>query len=146
MSRIVCDPYLCSGCLACVVACIDEHYDETQGNALSARIYEKRISKRTGLVSYITRSCLHCGNAGCMEACKQGALVRDERGFVILKRELCIGCRACAKACPFDVPRFDSEGKLVKCDGCSERLAEGGEPACVRICNTRALSVSESIQ
>ena len=29
MGRIVCDLKKCSGCLACVVACIDQHYDET---------------------------------------------------------------------------------------------------------------------
>lgn len=143
MSKINCDPSWCSGCLACVVACIDQHYEETQENAVSARIYEKRTSERTGLVSYITRSCLHCKNAKCMGVCPKGALVRDERGFVIPIREKCIGCRACAKACPFDVPRFDAAGKLVKCDGCSERIARGEEPACVRICNTGALSVAE---
>ena len=47
----------------------------------------------------------------------------------------------CLKACPYDVPRFDPEHKIVKCDGCSVRVAMGLEPACVRACNTGALKL-----
>ena len=141
MSRVKCNLELCSGCLACVVACIDQHYAETEEHAVSGRIYEKRMSERTGLVSYVTRSCLHCKNAKCMEVCPAEALLPDERGIVIPVREKCIGCQACAKACPFDIPQYDADGKLVKCDGCSERIARGEEPACVRICNTGALAM-----
>ena len=39
------------------------------------------------------------------------------------------------------VPRFDPEHKIVKCDGCSVRVAMGLEPACVRACNTGALKL-----
>ena len=49
--------------------------------------------------------------------------------------------KMCLKACPYDVPRFDSEHKIVKCDGCSVRVAMGLEPACVRACNTGALKL-----
>lgn len=140
MSKIICDWNKCSGCLACVVACIDQHYDETVEDALSCRIYEKKTSERSGLVCYKTRSCLHCQDAACIKACPVGALIK-ENGFVIPLREKCIGCRACAKACPHDVPRFDKEGKLVKCDGCAARVACGLEPACVSTCNTGALKL-----
>ena len=140
MSKIICDWNKCSGCLACVVACIDQHYDETVADALSCRIYEKKTSERSGLVCYKTRSCLHCEDAACIKACPVGALIK-ENGFVIPLREKCIGCRACAKACPHDVPRFDKEGKLVKCDGCAARVACGLEPACVSTCNTGALKL-----
>lgn len=140
MSKVVCDDSLCSGCLACVVACMDQHYDETETDVLSPRIYEKRTSERTGLVSYVTRSCRHCKEAPCIEACPMEVLERTDAGFVIASGiERCIGCRKCAKACPFDVPRFDARGKLVKCDGCAVRVACGLEPACVRACNTGAL-------
>ena len=104
MSRVVCDQSKCSGCLACVVACIDQHYEETQEDAVSPRLYEKKVFP-SGLVRYETRSCRHCADA----------------------------------ACPFDVPRFDAENQVIKCDGCAVRVACGLEPACVRACNTGAL-------
>ena len=140
MSRVVCDEKLCSGCLACVVACMDQHYDETQTDAVSLRIYEKRTSQRTGMVSYITRSCLHCENAACMQVCPMKVFEKNTQGFVITShQERCIGCRKCLQACPHDVPRFNQGNKIVKCDGCSVRVANGLEPACVRSCNTGAL-------
>lgn len=140
MSKIVCDLKNCTGCLACVVACIDQHYDETCAQAVSCRIHEKQ-TQPSGLVCFKTRSCLHCADAPCMAACKNGALIRDERGFVVPVREKCVGCHACAAACPHDIPRFDSEGKLVKCDGCTVRVAHGLQPACVRACCTGCLSL-----
>lgn len=143
MSKIVCDERFCSGCLACVVACMDQHYEETETDAVSARIYEKYVSG-TGMMSYITRSCLHCEDAKCMEACPMDVFERTEQGFVIAARkEECIGCRQCEEACHYDVPRFDTEGKIVKCDGCAVRVAHGMEPACVRACNTGALSLEK---
>lgn len=144
MGRVECDTSRCSGCLACVVACLDQHYDEACGEAVSPRIYEMQKREHSNLKTYVTRSCLHCKDAACLSACHFGALVRDERGFVVSKREQCKGCRLCLKACPHDVPRFDGEGKIVKCDGCSVRVAMGLEPACVRACNTGALRYVQS--
>ncbi|EJW99437.1 4Fe-4S ferredoxin iron-sulfur binding domain protein [gut metagenome] len=52
----------------------------------------------------------------------------------------CIHCGKCATVCPFHVIRFDAEGKMEKCDGCIERIQEGREPACVRVCYPGALT------
>ena len=112
MSRVECDKARCSGCLACIVACLDQHYDEADEHAVPARIYEMQKSGDSDLETYVTRSCLHCEEAACLKACRFGALKRDERGFVIPVRENCKGCKLCLKACPYDVPRFDSEGKI----------------------------------
>ena len=139
MARVICDETFCSGCLACVVACLDHHYDETEADAISPRIHEKWTSPRTGLVRYKTRSCLHCKKAKCMEVCPVGAFTRTASGFVVASREACIGCGACANVCTFDVPRFDKDGKIVKCDGCYQRVEAGLKPACVKVCNTGAL-------
>ncbi len=144
MSRIVCDKEKCSGCLACVVACLDQHYDETEADAVAPRIYEKRVSERTGLVNYITRSCMHCEDAPCVKACPLEVFEKNENGFVVVAhRNRCIGCKKCERVCPHDVPRFDKEGKIVKCDGCAVRVANGLQPACVRACNTGALGLVE---
>ena len=144
MSKVICDKSLCSGCLACVVACMDQHYEETEADAVSPRIYEKRTSERTGLVNYLTRSCQHCADAPCMKACPMKVFERTENGYVAaVHQRRCIGCKKCLRVCPHDVPRFNKEGKIVKCDGCYARVAMGLEPACVRACNTGALSVEE---
>ena len=141
MPKIVCDESKCSACMACVVACIDQHSETLGPGAMSCRIYEKKKSEKSDWTRYITRSCLHCTDAPCVHVCPVGALYTDERGFVISLRDKCIGCHACARACPHDVPRFDNENKIVKCDGCSTRAAMGLEPACVSTCNTGALKL-----
>ena len=143
MPKIVCDMSKCSSCLACVVACIDQHSEKPSAGDISCRIYEKKQSPKTDWCRYETRCCLHCKDAPCVKACPAEALYTDERGFVIPVRDTCIGCRAGAAACPHDVPRFDADGKLVKCDGCRLRVAHGLEPACVSTCNTGALKLED---
>ena len=42
-------------------------------------------------------------------------------------------------ACPYGVPNFGPDGKMVKCDGCYVRVHCGMLPACVKACPTQAL-------
>jgi len=95
----------------------------------------RKVTSASGYTKYITESCRHCGKARCIEACPVDAISRTEEGWVVVDRSECIGCRACSAACPFDIPQFDYEGKMFKCDGC------GGDPACVKICPNGALSI-----
>ncbi len=141
MSHIVCDEKRCSGCLACVVACIDKHYPETCPTAVSGRIYEPHVSPETGMTCYHTRSCLHCQNPECIKVCPTDALYDTGKGCIGLNQELCVGCKACASACPHDMIRFDGAGHAMKCNGCADRVAEGLEPLCVKICPSRALKL-----
>ena len=135
MSRVVVDDRRCVGCLTCVVSCLDHHYPDTAVDAVPLRIYRRMVFP-SGLVQYCTDSCRHCSDAPCMAVCPAGALHRDEYGFVQINRDACIGCQACARACPYGIPRFGSDGKMVKCDGCA-----GQEPACVSSCKRGALKI-----
>jgi anaerobic dimethyl sulfoxide reductase subunit B (iron-sulfur subunit) len=60
--------------------------------------------------------------------------------MTVYDNSVCIGCRSCAQACPFGIPRYNALGKLIKCDGCYLRLKAGYPPACVRACPHGALS------
>jgi NAD-dependent dihydropyrimidine dehydrogenase PreA subunit len=50
---------------------------------------------------------------------------------------LCVGCRYCQMACPFNVAKFEwtkALPKIVKCELCKDRLADGKIPACAEVC------------
>ncbi len=134
--RIVTDGNKCIGCLACVVTCVDHHYDVDTAFPVALR-HHYRVTKPSGLTQYVTDSCHHCENALCMDACPKKAIFRDEHGWVRVDESCCVGCMACAAACPFDIPLLRGDGKMVKCDGC------GGEIHCVKICPCGALTVAE---
>ncbi len=86
------------------------------------------------------RSCYHCTDPGCVQACSSGALQKNENGVVTFDTDKCNGCTFCQAACPFDVPRFrPMDGKIDKCTLCMDRLEQGGKPACVHTCQPEAL-------
>ncbi len=89
---------------------------------------------------FLSRRCMHCDDAGCMKICPApGALFRTSEGAVAFDRDKCIACKLCVTACPFDVPRYDAEGKVSKCNLCYDRIGSGMLPACVKTCPTGAL-------
>ena len=86
------------------------------------------------------RSCYHCTDPGCVQACSSGALQKNENGVVTFDTDKCNGCTFCQAACPFDVPRFrPMDGKIDKCTLCMDRLEQGSKPACVHTCQPEAL-------
>lgn len=132
----------CSGCFACVVACMDQNDIEPGAEPVAWR---QVFAVETGAwpdarLRYVSLACMHCEDAPCVLACPTGAIQREPVTQVVaVDSSLCIGCHGCSLACPYGVPRFAVDGTMRKCDLCSERLKAGLEPACVRVCPTRAL-------
>ena len=88
----------------------------------------------------ISYSCMHCGQPSCLDACPTGAITkRAEDGIVVVDRDRCDGCEACATACPFAIPQFGQDGTMQKCDLCTDRLAQGKAPVCIGTCPSEAL-------
>ena len=85
--------------------------------------------------------CMHCDDPGCLKACPSpGAIVQYANGIVDFVSENCIGCGYCIKGCPFNIPRISQvDHKAYKCTLCSDRVAVGQEPACVKACPTGAI-------
>lgn len=141
-NTILIDINRCSGCYACAVACMDQYDLEVIGESQAfRRIYRMESNDFPEVkISYISMACMHCEDAPCLMGCPTGAIQKDEgTGAVLLNKNLCIGCHSCALACPFGVPRFGEDDKMYKCVLCAERVEYGLEPACVRVCPTRAL-------
>ncbi|MFZ7110808.1 MAG: 4Fe-4S dicluster domain-containing protein [Desulfatiglandales bacterium] len=130
----------CSGCMACVVACMDQHDLPGDGASLRHVTPLERGRFPSVHISFLSLACLHCGDAPCIMACPTGAIFkREEDGIVDVFKDICVGCHNCALACPFGAPQFTDSGKMAKCDFCIERIEAGLEPACVRACPTLAL-------
>ena len=85
--------------------------------------------------------CMHCAEPGCLIACPaEGAIVQYTNGIVDFRQDHCIGCGYCMTGCPFNIPKFDGESRRVyKCTMCSDRVAHGLGPACVKACPTGCL-------
>jgi formate dehydrogenase iron-sulfur subunit len=93
---------------------------------------------------FMSDVCKHCTNAGCLDACPTGALIRTEFETVIVQPDVCNGCGLCVPACPFGViDRDPDDGRAAKCTLCYDRLQDGMEPACAKACPTDSIQFGE---
>jgi len=89
---------------------------------------------------FMSDVCKHCTNAGCLDACPTGALIRTEFETVIVQPDVCNGCGYCVPSCPFGViDRDPFDGRAAKCTLCYDRLEDGLEPACAKACPTDSI-------
>ncbi len=88
--------------------------------------------------------CKHCSNAGCLEACPTGAIIRNEFGDVYVQPDICNGCGYCQVACPFGVIEVSAEdGRAWKCTLCYDRQKVGLTPACAKACPTQSIQFGD---
>ena len=158
------DTKRCAGCNCCAMACKVEN-NVPEGNwwnraktaggsyeATPAGTYPDNLS-----MYFYTLACQHCSNPACVEVCPTGASSIDETtGAVLIDYEVCIGCKSCMEACPYEGVRCFNEnepayyldfatgdveapthlqGVVEKCTFCNHRLLRGERPACVDICS-----------
>jgi len=145
------DATLCVGCKACMVACREanglepedtesrwDSPDSLSGNVKNIIKYYDDGEHST----FMKMQCMHCVDPGCVSACMIGAFQKREHGIVTWDGSKCVGCRYCQIACPYGVPQFEWDKtfpKIVKCELCAHRIAEGGIPACVEVCPRHAV-------
>jgi formate dehydrogenase iron-sulfur subunit len=89
---------------------------------------------------FMSDVCKHCTNAGCMDACPTGAIIRTEFDTVVIQPDVCNGCGYCIPSCPFGVVGRDhADGRAAKCTLCYDRMQDGLEPACAKSCPTDSI-------
>lgn len=140
-------PELCVACGACSVACMDQNDILVQEGMQPFRhVYQTEYCDGAGKmhIGYYSAACEHCDDAPCIDACPVNCLSKDlQTGFTVFDTADCTGCGSCSGACPHNVPAIDANGKMVKCDGCNERVKAGYLPACVMVCPYDALKLEE---
>jgi len=165
------DSTLCIGCKACEVACKEWNglsedglewsgfsYDNTGALGASSWRHVKFVEQSPApglggnageLASWTFSSdvCKHCENAGCLEACPTGSIVRTEFGGVFIQPDVCNGCGYCVISCPFGVvERSPEDGRAFKCTFCYDRQKIGLIPACAKACPTESIKFGEISQ
>ncbi len=150
------DTSRCIGCRSCQVACkqwnkLESDKTGNQGTFENPRDLTPALYNRIRFVEkadpqgdmswrFLNERCMHCGDAGCMKVCPSpGALTRNKDGVVVFNKEKCISCKYCVSACPFNIPRYDGDDKISKCNLCMDRITAGLVPACAKACPTQTL-------
>ncbi|HBY94522.1 MAG: 4Fe-4S dicluster domain-containing protein [Ardenticatenaceae bacterium] len=156
------DTTVCIGCKACEVACKEwnqlparnggvttlsgNSYDNTRTldgiHWRHVQFVEQFTPDRTEQARWLLMSdvCKHCVQAGCLEVCPTGAIIRTEFDTVVIQSDVCNGCRDCIGACPFGVIEINPVTKSAgKCTLCYDRLQGGLEPACAKACPTDSI-------
>jgi Fe-S-cluster-containing dehydrogenase component len=131
------DPSRCIGCRACEAAC-----RECESHKGESMIMVDFIDRGATVATQPTL-CMHCQDpvAPCAQVCPALAILISPDGVVHqAEPSRCIGCRNCVYACPFGVPKFDIEARLMKkCNLCYDRTSQGLKPWCAQACPTQAI-------
>jgi len=153
------DTTLCNGCRKCEAACKevndlpapDEPFEDR--SVLEERrrtddetytVVNQYTDPGAGSPVFRKQQCNHCKEPACASACFVNAFTKTPEGAVVYDPSVCVGCRYCLVACPFDVPTYQYNEaltpKVMKCTMCHPRLVEGKLPGCVEACPQEALS------
>lgn len=149
------DTTICLGCRACERACNRANNlppPEKRFADPSVFATERRTTPNAwtvvnqypspvqgGSPIYRKAQCMHCEEPSCVSACLVGALKKTPEGAVIYNENVCIGCRYCMNACPFNMLTFEYDEPyhpaIGKCIMCYSRITKaGGVPACASAC------------
>ena len=133
----------CIGCHACTTACKSENEVPLSVTRTYVKYVDTGTFPRARRSFQVTR-CNQCEDPPCVAACPTAAMHRRPDGIVDFDKSICIGCKACIAACPYDAIFINPEDKSAeKCNFCAHRLDVGLEPACVVVCPTQALLVGD---
>ena len=136
------DATACVGCHCCEVACNEQNNNPSD-------VKWRRVGEMEGgefpafTQLFNSMSCNHCIDPECLKGCPTSSYIKiDESGIVVHDDDTCIGCQYCTWNCPYEVPVFHKERKIVtKCHMCHERLDVGETPACVQACPSGAIQI-----
>ncbi len=139
----VIDQTRCIGCHACTTACKSENLVPLSVTRTYVKHVDVGVFPQARRAHQVTR-CNQCAHAPCVVACPTTAMFKRADGIVDFDKSICIGCKACMAACPYDAIFINPEDHSAeKCNFCAHRIDMGLEPACVVVCPVEAILVGD---
>src|SRR6187549_1422854 len=139
----VIDQTRCIGCHACTTACKSENLVPLSVTRTYVKHVDVGVFPQARRAHQVTR-CNQCAHAPCVAACPTAAMFKRADGIVDFDKSICIGCKACMAACPYDAIFINPEDHSAeKCNFCAHRIDVGLEPACVVVCPTQAILIGD---
>lgn len=151
--NLIIDVAKCHDCNNCFLSCKDEYIENDfppysvaqprHGHRWINILRKERGQYPKVDVAYLPIPCMHCDDAPCIKAGKDGAVYKREDGIVIIDPEKAKGQRNIVDACPYGAVWWNDEKAVPqKCTFCVHLLESGWEkPRCVQACPTEALRV-----
>jgi Fe-S-cluster-containing dehydrogenase component len=152
------DITLCVGCRSCEAACTKVNElpapDKPFTDLSVLNQYRRTTPKAYTVVNkhevpgqkiplFRKNQCNHCLEPACASACFVRAFKKTETGAVTYDHTVCVGCRYCMVACPFEIPTYEYDEpltpRIMKCTLCHPRIINGQLPGCVEACPKEAL-------
>ena len=153
------DSTRCVGCRRCEAACnkvnnlpapkipFEDPSVFEKKRRTEAQVYtvvNRYENLKRGELVYRKIQCMHCAEPACVSACLVAALKKTSEGAVIWDENLCIGCRYCMTACPFNILTFEyfdaGSPAIQKCTMCYHRISKGIIPGCAEACPVEAIT------
>ncbi len=139
----VIDHTRCIGCHACTTACKSENLVPLSVTRTYVKHVDIGVFPQTRRAHQVTR-CNQCAHAPCVVACPTTSMFKRDDGIVDFDKSICIGCKACMAACPYDAIFINPDDHSAeKCNFCAHRIDVGLEPACVVVCPTQAILIGD---
>jgi Fe-S-cluster-containing dehydrogenase component len=124
------------------LAVLDNRRRTTAKSYTVVNRYDKVSRPKAPVYSKI--QCNHCLEPACASACFVRAFTKTKSGAVTYDASVCVGCRYCMIACPFEIPTYEYDSafspRVMKCTLCHPRVVKGLLPGCVEACPTEALT------
>ena len=102
---MVIDQSKCTGCGQCTLTC--RAHNDVPPTISWNRVIE--AGQAGDKKVFLSRPCMHCEHAPCVEVCPVGASYRRADGIVMMDYDKCIGCRYCMMACPYNNRYYHAE-------------------------------------
>jgi len=103
---MVIDLRKCIGCSACTISCNSENV--LPPGVVYRPVVEEEIGEYPNVTRrFIPRPCMQCDNPPCVPVCPVSATWKRADGIVVVDYDVCIGCRYCIMACPYNARTFD---------------------------------------